>query len=83
MAQEEMLVLLGHVWQCSACQTKLLTQSAKALVGQRLSEADKKTLQKLTEKDFSSLNALAEATGTTTTQLYDAMNHPRSRLRHL
>ncbi len=83
MASQEMLIIVGHAWQCSDCRTKLL-QSPEEIARQHfLSPEETELLKKLTADDFLSVKSLAEVIGSTSSEIYDIMNHPRCRLRHL
>ena len=82
MANQELLILAGHAWQCPECRRRLLEAPEKALSGHPLSADERERLSRLAEEHFASVSALAEALGVRANELYDAMNHARTRLRH-
>ncbi len=83
MPSEEMLIIVGHSWQCRDCRRKLLDDPDRILSRHRVSEEEAALLRQLTEEDFSSISSLAQAIGASTSDLYGIMNHPRCRLRHI
>ncbi|MCD6291204.1 MAG: hypothetical protein J7M34_11930 [Anaerolineae bacterium] len=82
MANQELLILAGHAWQCPDCRRLLLEAPEKALRGHRLTPDEHERLTSLTAEDFTSLSALAKALDVEVSDLYDIMNHARTRLRH-
>ncbi len=83
MASEELLIIVGHAWQCSDCRRKLLQSPEEIARSHFLDSAETEVLKKLTADDFLSVKRLAEVVGSTSSEIYDIMNHPRCRLRHL
>ncbi len=82
MANQELLILAGHAWQCPDCRRRLLETPEKALSGHPLNASERERLLQLNDEHFTSVSSLAQALGVATNELYDAMNHARTRLRH-
>lgn len=82
MGNQEMLILVGHAWQCQDCRRLLLETPDKVLRGRPLSAEQRQALAALQAEHFASLADLAAALNVSTGDLLDAMNHARSRLRH-
>ncbi len=83
MPSEEVLIMVGHAWQCRDCRRKLLDDPDRVLRRHRVSEEEANLLRRLTEDDFASVSSLAAAIGASVSELYEIMNHPRCRLRHI
>ncbi len=77
------LIIIGHTWICTSCRENLLNDPDSILVGHKLSEEEREHLLSLTEQSFRTMMELDEATGLTMEELQLAIDHPRSRLRHL
>ncbi|NOZ30127.1 MAG: hypothetical protein GXP39_19020 [Chloroflexi bacterium] len=82
MAAQELLILAGHAWQCPDCRLRLLEAPEKVLSGRRLSAEERERLTKLEAEHFTSISALAQALDVEVNDLYEIMNHARTRLRH-
>ncbi|HEY63396.1 MAG TPA: hypothetical protein G4O02_02380 [Caldilineae bacterium] len=82
MASQELLILAGHAWQCPECRRLLLETPEKALSGHRLNEEERERLARLEAEHFNSISALAQALSVEVNDLYEIMNHARTRLRH-
>ncbi len=82
MASQELLVLVGHAWQCLDCRRLLLDAPERVLSGRPLSADERERLTGLRSEHFASISALAQALGVRVNDLYDVMNHARARLRH-
>ena len=68
----DFLILIGHTWICMDCRSILLENTEATLIG-----------HKLTENSFRTMMDLEAATGLTADEVSLAIDHPRSRLRHL
>ena len=79
----DFLILIGHAWICMDCRSKLLEDTEAILVGHKLSDFERERLQELKAESFHTMMALADATGLTLDEVSVAVDHPRSRLRHL
>ncbi len=79
----DFLILIGHAWICIDCRSKLLEDTEAILIGHKLSDFERERLQALTEESFRTMMDLAAATGLTLDEVAIAVDHPRSRLRHL
>lgn len=79
----DLAILLGHTLQCEDCRNKLLADPDRALVGRKITGAQRERLLKLTAEDFENSQALAAALGVDRFELIEGSNHPRARLRHL
>jgi hypothetical protein len=77
------LIIIGHTWICTSCRETLLTHPESILVGHKLTEEEREHLMTLTEDSYQTMMELDEATGLTMEELQLAIDHPRSRLRHL
>ncbi len=82
MANQELLILVGHAWQCPDCRRLLLDTPEKVLSGRPLNTDERERLTQLREEHFNSVSTLAQALGIRVSDLYDVMNHARARLRH-
>lgn len=76
-------LIIGHVWRCTACRDALLENPDLLWIGFKLSEAQRTVIRELEEEDFVTVMKLAELTGLTSDEIYQAIDHPRARLRHL
>lgn len=79
----DFLILIGHAWICIDCRRKLLEDTETILIGHKLSSYEREHLLELTEESFRTMMDLASATDLTLDEVADAVDHPRSRLRHL
>lgn len=79
----DFLILIGHTWICLDCRSKLLENTEATLIGHKLSEFERERLMELEDNSFRTIMDLEEATGLTADEIYRAVDHPRSRLRHL
>jgi hypothetical protein len=77
------LILIGHTWICTDCRQRLLDDPDTLLIGHKLSDEEREFLMDLTEESYQTMMALAENTGLSMDDLRQAIDHPRSRLRHL
>lgn len=82
MASQELLILIGHAWQCPDCRRLLLDTPERVLSGRPLNVDERERLAQLGPEHFVSISALAQALGVRVSELYDVMNHARARLRH-
>lgn len=76
-------ILIGHAWICPDCRLRLLTETETILIGHKLSEEERACILVLTDESFGTMMTLAAATGLSVDNLREAIDHPRSRLRHL
>ncbi len=76
-------ILIGHAWICPDCRQRLLTETEAMLIGHKVSEEERACILALTDESFGTMMALAEATDLSVDDLREAIDHPRSRLRHL
>jgi len=53
------------------------------LIGYKLSETQREALLSLETESFHTVMKLSDLTGLTSDELYQAIDHPRARLRHL
>ncbi len=79
----DFLILIGHTWICLDCRSKLLEDTEATLIGHKLTEFERERLMELTEDSFRTMMDLEAATGLTADEVTLAIDHPRSRLRHL
>ncbi len=79
----DFLILIGHTWICLDCRRKLLEDTEATLIGHKLTEFERERLMELTENSFRTMMDLEAATGLTADEVSLAIDHPRSRLRHL
>lgn len=79
----DFLILIGHTWICIDCRRKLLEDTQATVVGYKLTDVERERLQELTEESFRTMMELAAATGLSSDEVAAAVDHPRSRLRHL
>lgn len=77
------LILIGHTWICLECRSILLENTEATLIGHKLSEFERERLLELKDESFRTVMDLEAATGLTADEIYQAVDHPRSRLRHL
>jgi hypothetical protein len=77
------MILIGHTWICSNCREDLLNHPESVLIGHKLTAEERQNLLNLTDESFGTMMELTTATGLTITELQIAIDHPRSRLRHL
>ena len=75
-------ILIGHTWICPDCRLRLLTEPEVMLIGHKVSDEERACILVLTDESFGTMMALAEATGLSEDELREAIDHPRSRLRH-
>ena len=76
-------ILIGHTWICPDCRLRLLTDPEAMLIGHKVSDEERACILALTEESFGTMMTLAAATNLSMDDLRDAIDHPRSRLRHL
>lgn len=77
------LILIGHTWICPDCRQRLLAETDVMLIGHKLSDAERERVGELNEDSYRTMMELAAATGLSMDDLRLAIDHPRSRLRHL
>jgi hypothetical protein len=77
------LILIGHAWICTKCRDRLLTDLDTMLIGHKLSDDERERLVAMSDESFRTMMDLAEAAGLSMDDLRLAIDHPRSRLRHL
>jgi hypothetical protein len=82
MANQELLILIGHAWQCPDCRHLLLDAPERVLSGRPLNVDERERLTQLREEHFTSISTLAQVLGVRVSDLYAVMNHARARLRH-
>ncbi len=76
-------LLIGHVWRCPECRQSILDQPEIAWIGLKLSEEQRQAIQGLTNESFVTVMRLSEELHVAVRELYEAIDHPRARLRHL
>ncbi|MBX3051027.1 MAG: hypothetical protein KF753_06125 [Caldilineaceae bacterium] len=76
-------ILIGHAWICPDCRQRLLADPEAMLIGHKVSDEERTCILALTDESFGTMMILGEATGLSTDDLREAIDHPRSRLRHL
>ncbi len=76
-------ILIGHTWICPDCRLRLLTDPEAMLIGHKVSDEERACILTLTDESFGTMMALAAATVLSVDELREAIDHPRSRLRHL
>lgn len=76
-------ILIGHAWICPDCRVRLLAEPEAMLIGHKVSEEERECVIALTDGSFGTMMALAAATQLSMDELREAIDHPRSRLRHL
>lgn len=76
-------LMIGHAWRCDECRDSLLEKPELTWIGVKLSESQRDSVRTLTYFSFQTVMGLAEATGLDYDELYQAIDHPRARLRHL
>ncbi|RLT40042.1 MAG: hypothetical protein DWI57_09155 [Chloroflexi bacterium] len=76
-------ILIGHAWICPDCRQRLLADPDVMLIGHKVSEEERACVLALTDESFGTMMALAAATNLSEDDLREAIDHPRSRLRHL
>ncbi len=79
----DFLILIGHTWICLECRSRLLEDTEATLIGHKVSEFERERLLELNDASFRTMMDLEEATGLSADEIYQAVDHPRSRLRHL
>ena len=77
------LILLGHTWICDRCRRQLLDNPDGMLIGHKLSEEEREHIHALVEESYRTMMDLAAAADISMDELREAIDHPRSRLRHL
>ncbi len=82
MSQREVCIVLAHALSCPSCRSRLLEQPQSVLRSRALTEAEKETISRLTEKDFLSTELLAHGSGTAANDLRAFADHAVVRLRH-
>ena len=82
MSQKEVFIVLAHAMSCSACRSRLLEEPQSVLRSRALTDAEKESISKLTEKDFLTTELLARGSGTSTNDLRAYADHAVVRLRH-
>ena len=76
-------LMIGHAWRCSECRDDLLERPELTWIGVKLTQEQRENVRNLDDAAFQTVMALAEATGLDVDELYEAIDHPRARLRHL
>jgi 3'-phosphoadenosine 5'-phosphosulfate sulfotransferase len=76
-------LLLGHLWRCTRCREALLLQPELYWVGYKLDQHQRECIKKLNDESFQTVMRLADLSGLSMGELYEAIDHPRARLRHL
>ncbi len=76
-------LMIGHVWRCTSCRTDLLERPETTWIGYKLNEEQRTAILQLDSDAFQTATRLAEATGLALEELYQSIDHPRARLRHL
>lgn len=76
-------LIAGHTWRCYECRDILLAHPEKTCRGYKLTDGEKEAVGELSEDDYQTVMALAEATGVQVRDLEQAIDHPHARLRHL
>lgn len=79
----DVAILLGHALQCEECRTRVLDEPERVMVGRKLSAAQRERLASLSPEDFESAQTLANSMGISVAELFEGVDHPRARLRHL
>jgi hypothetical protein len=77
------LILIGHTWICTDCRARLLADLDTMLIGHKLSDDERERLVALSDESYRTMMDLSAATGLSMDDLRLAIDHPRSRLRHL
>jgi hypothetical protein len=77
------LILIGHTWICTDCRQRLLEDTNTMLVGHKVSDQERERLEELNDESYRTMMDLCSATGLSMDDLRLAIDHPRSRLRHL
>ena len=77
------LIVIGHLWIGDECREALFENPSSVLIGFKLTKDERERLYNLTDASFSSMELLAAATGLDSDELRGAIDHPRSRMRHL
>jgi len=77
------LIVIGHLWIGDECRDAFFENPTSVLIGFKLTKDEKERLHNLTDASFSSMELLAAATGLDDDELREAIDHPRSRMRHL
>lgn len=76
-------ILIGHLWQCHECREALLRDPKSLTAGLKLTSAQLDILEELTRSPHELLDRLHCCTGLDSDEFKAAIDHPRSRLRHL
>ena len=76
-------LMMGHAWRCAECRTDLLERPELTWIGFKLSAEQRESVREMTFDSFQTVMRMAEATGLDIEELYEAIDHPRARLRHL
>lgn len=77
------LILIGHTWICTDCRQRLLSEMDTMLIGHKLSDEERERMDELSDESYRTMMDLSDATGLSMDDLRLAIDHPRSRLRHL
>lgn len=80
---QDFALLLGHLWRCNTCRNALMAQPELYWIGFKLDQQQRDCIKNLSDESFHTVMRLAELSGLSTKELYDAIDHPRARLRHL
>jgi len=80
---QDYALLLGHAWRCTKCRDALLSQPELYWIGFKLDATQRECIKKLSDESFVTVMRLAELSGLTAAEIYEAIDHPRARLRHL
>jgi 3'-phosphoadenosine 5'-phosphosulfate sulfotransferase len=80
---QDFALLLGHLWRCNRCREALLLQPELYSVGYKLDQSQRDCIKQLNDESFHTVMRLAELSGLSLNELYEAIDHPRARLRHL
>jgi hypothetical protein len=77
------LILIGHTWICTECRQRLIDDPETLLIGHKLTDEERERVVDLSEESYQTMLELAAATDLSMDDLRMAIDHPRSRLRHL
>ncbi len=79
----DFVILIGHTWICTDCRQRLFNDMNTMLIGHKLSDDERERLEEMGDDSYRTMMDLSEATGLSMDDLRLAIDHPRSRLRHL
>jgi hypothetical protein len=80
---QDFALLLGHAWRCTQCRESLLAQPELYTIGFKLDQSQRECILRLNDESFHTVMRLAELSKLSMAELYEAIDHPRARLRHL